>query len=205
MSERDDASRGLSASEARQVARIRSGDRTAFEELFRAHESLVYSVCLGIVGGPAIAQDLSQDLFCELWDRRDGLHPTVSLKAYLAGAARNKAISWARKKRPTESIDTWDASKRSGQAPRPIKPRGRETPQDALQHQDLQSALRQAVDELPRRRRLIYVMARQEHMTYAEIATALDISINTVKTQMGRALKFLRKRLKMFNFASQSN
>jgi DNA-directed RNA polymerase specialized sigma24 family protein len=48
-------------------------------------------------------------------------------------------------------------------------------------------------------------MAREEHMSYAEIATALDISLSTVKTQMSRALTFLRKRLKIYDFASQTN
>jgi len=205
MPDPDNDSDGLSPRESRQVNRIRRGNTEAFEALFRAHEPLVHSVCLSIVGVPDVARDLTQDLFCELWDRRQRFNPTTSLKAYLAGAARNKALSYVQQNRSQESLDDWNAAHGRGRAKRRAEPRSRATPQDALQHRDLQQALHQAVQELPDRRRLIYIMARREHMSYAEIATALDIAVSTVKTQMSRALKFLRKRLKMYDFASQTN
>lgn len=199
MSDRHEDPEGLSPAEAEQIARIRRGDDDAFEALFRTHESLVYNICLGIVGTPDVARSLVQDLFCDLWDRRQDLDPSTSLKAYLAGAARNKALSWIQRSRPQESLDE---RKETGEGEHP---EGQATPLDALQHQDLRQALQQAVDELPERRRLVYKMAREEHMSYAEIATALDISLSTVKTQMSRALTFLRKHLKIYDFASQTN
>lgn len=58
--------------------------------------------------------------------------------------------------------------------------------------------MRQAVEALPERRRLVYTMARQEGMSYVEIADVLDIAPKTVENQMGRALKFLRKQLSTF-------
>lgn len=202
MSDRNEAPGGLSPAEVRQVAQIREGSAEAFEALFRAHESLVYGVCLSIISTPDIARDLTQDLFCDLWDRRQRFRPRLSLKAYLAGAARNRAISWIRKNGARESLEHGDAL---GDAERYELQRSAASPLGALQHKDLRHALRQAVEELPARRRLIYTMARHEHMSYAEIAAALDISVNTVKTQMGRALKFLRRRLRIYKFASQSN
>ena len=205
MPDRDDAPGGLSRVEIRQIAQIRAGNGEAFEALFRTHEPLVYGVCLSIVSIPDIARDLTQDLFCDLWDRRKALTPRASLKAYLAGAARNRAITWIRKSRAQASFDDWEVAHGAGRAERRIRPQSQATPREALQHQDLQQALRQAIQELPSRRRLVYTMARYEHMSYAEIAAAMDISINTVKTQMGRALKFLRQRLKVYDFASQTN
>ena len=62
----------------------------------------------------------------------------------------------------------------------------------------MEKALQRALDALPERRRLIYLLSRQHGLTYAEIAAALEISIKTVETQMGRALKFLRRRLATF-------
>jgi RNA polymerase sigma-70 factor (ECF subfamily) len=202
MSDRNEAPGGLSPAEVRQIAQIRGGSAEAFEALFRAHESLVYGVCLSMVGTPDVARDLTQDLFCDLWDRRQRLRPRLSLKAYLAGAARNRAISWIRKNGARELLKSWDALEG---AERHELQRSDASPLGALQHRDLRHALRLAIAELPARRRLIYTMARHEHMSYAEIAAALDISVNTVKTQMGRALKFLRRRLRMYEFASQSN
>ena len=149
MSDRHEDPEGLSPAEAEQIARIRRGDDDAFEALFRTHESLVYNICLGIVGTPDVARSLVQDLFCDLWDRRQDLDPSTSLKAYLAGAARNKALSWIQRSRPQESLDE---RKETGEEEHP---EGQATPLDALQHQDLRQALQQAVDELPERRRRV--------------------------------------------------
>ena len=208
-------SEGLSPGEKKQVAQIRRGSASAFETLFRAHESLVHNICLSLTGASDVASDLVQDLFCDLWDRRHDLNPTVSLKAYLAGAARNKALNWIRRNRRTrdafreapdaESLSAWDKTGETEPTKGALYPRSQETPRDALQHKDLQEALKQAVQALPDRRRLVYKMAREEHLSYAEIATALGISVNTVKTQMGRTLKFLRQRLKIYDFASKKN
>lgn len=205
MSDYQGASSGLSPAESRQVAQIRRGSGEAFEALFATHESLVYRICLGIVGAPDVARDLVQDLFCDLWDRRQRLDPKTSLKAYLAGAARNKALNWIRRNRPQVSLDEWDETGQSGRMAGRATSRYSATPQDALYCRDLRHALRRAVQELPARRRLIYKLAREEHLSYAEIAAALDSSPNTVKTQMGRALKFLRERLKIYDFASRTN
>jgi len=206
MSDHDEVPDGLSPAETKQVAKIRRGDGEAFKDLFHTNEPLVYGVCLSIVDIPEVAQDLTQGLFCDLWDRRESLSPKLSLKAYLAGAARNKALMHLRRQRDRESFDKWDATAQETGRPEGIRGlRNRVTPRDALQHRDLRQALQRAIQELPKRRRLIYRMARQEHMSYAGIAAALDISVNTVKTQMGRAFKFLRQRLKIYGFASQAN
>ena len=60
---------------------------------------------------------------------------------------------------------------------------------------DLRRAVARAIDALPERCRLIFTMSREQDLSYAEIARILDISVKTVETQMGRALKALRARL----------
>ncbi len=60
---------------------------------------------------------------------------------------------------------------------------------------DLAAAAQRAIDELPERCRLIFLMSRREGLTYAEIAHALDVAVSTVETQISRALKHLRTRL----------
>ena len=199
MPDRRKTSGDLSPVEARRIAQIRNGNGKAFEAVFRAYESLVRTICLGLVGTPDVADDLTQDIFCDLWDRRQSFHLKVSLKAYLARAARNKALNWLARSRAQESLDE------GGEAQEIEQMKVKATPQDALLYLELEQALEQAIQELPERRRLVYTMARREHMSYAEISSALDISLSTVKTQMARALKFLRQRLKIYKFASQTN
>jgi len=68
-------------------------------------------------------------------------------------------------------------------------------PEEELFQHELSFAIQRAIDRLPERCRLTFTLHRQEGLTYTEIASVLNISIKTVETQMGRALKTLRKLL----------
>ena len=69
------------------------------------------------------------------------------------------------------------------------------TPEEIFDTQEIESTVTQAIDELPERCRLIFSMNRFDRLTYSEIAEILDLSVKTIETQMGRALKHFRKRL----------
>jgi len=69
------------------------------------------------------------------------------------------------------------------------------TPEDERQEKEIAAAIYQAIEALPEKCRILFSMNRFDHLTYAEIAQIQEISIKTVETQMGRALKFLRQHL----------
>ena len=69
------------------------------------------------------------------------------------------------------------------------------TPEDEWRQKEIAAAVYQAIEALPEKTRILFSMNRFDHLTYAEIAEIQGISIKTVETQMGRALKFLRNRL----------
>ena len=168
--------------------RIRAGDREAFKRLFRAYADALCTFAAQHVDDEALAEDLVQDVFCDLWDRREEWRPQGSVKAYLFRAVRNTSLDHLEHRRVVQEWE--DEEKRRNPAPEP-----RRGPADALQHRELKRAMQEAVEELPERRRLVYRMARRHDMSYAEIASALDIAPKTVENQMGRALKALRDRL----------
>ena len=171
------------------VEGIRRGDERAFEALFRAYCENLCTFALHQVRSPEVAEDLVHDLFCDLWDRRQRWNPQGPVKAYLYRATYNKALNWLKHRRVTKR---WAA-----QAEREEQP-PQEGPEDVRRRRELEQAMREAVEALPSRRRLVYRMARQQGMSYAEIAAALGISAKTVENQMGRALKLLRERLADF-------
>lgn len=169
--------------------KIREGDEAAFEALFRSYSEELCGFVQYHVDYRAVAEDVVQTIFCDLWDRREEWHPKGTVKAYLYRAARNKSLDWLKHQRVRRR---WEKGEklRSQVAP--------DDPDDVLRHSELRKTMDQAIEELPERRRLVYRMARQQGMSYAEIAIALDISTKTVENQIGRALKFLRKRLSGF-------
>lgn len=168
------------------AVRIRRGDRDAFKELFHRHYDALCRYACGYVRSLEIAEDLVQEVFFDLWKRRRAWHPEHSPKAFLYGAVRNQTLKHRRRVRNRRQV------------------RGREVlgelnaeggPEQSFRDRELSGIARRAIGELPERRRHIFMLSRRHGLTYAEIAVALDISVKTVETQMGRALRHLRDRL----------
>lgn len=169
------------------VERIRAGDHDAFENLFHAYADALCTFAAQHVEGGRAAEDIVQEVFCDLWSRRAEWHPQGTVKAYLFRAVRNTALDRLKHRRVEQA---WENEEK--QRDRLSEQSG---PVDALRHQELKQAMQQAVEDLPERRRLVYRMAHRHNMSYKEIAIALDIAPKTVENQMVRALKTLRDRL----------
>jgi RNA polymerase sigma-70 factor (ECF subfamily) len=112
------------------------------------------------------------------------MDPDLNLKSYLYRACRNQALQHLRHLK----IENRDHYKQDLADP------GR-SPEAAAEAQEIAAAVYAAVAELPPHRRLIFSLSKYDNLTYAEIAEIQQISIKTVETQMGRALKYLRQRL----------
>jgi RNA polymerase sigma-70 factor (ECF subfamily) len=169
--------------------RIREGDADAFEIVFRAHYAELCSFVRVHVQSAAIAEELVQDVLLRVWHGRAQLDPQQSLRQYLYRAARNHALNYLKRSR-VEDRSLHDVTA----LPIPSLT----ITDEAVRTHELSEAIEHAVAALPERCRLIFTMSRGNGMSYAEIADVLGISIKTVETQMGRALKALRASLATF-------
>jgi RNA polymerase sigma-70 factor (ECF subfamily) len=162
------------------VQRIRLGDEAAFESLFRAFAPGLCAFLGRYVESRAVAEDLVQDLFLTLWHKREELQITGTVDSYLFGAARNRALNYLRHERVTDRFRTSILERG--------EPHGSSEEGEILEMLEVQGA----VETLPARCRLIFSLHHHHGLTYAEIARSLGLSVKTVETQMGRALKALR-------------
>ena len=167
------------------VRKIRKGDGAAFEMLFRSYCQPLIRFVRRYVGDTSIAEDLVQDVFLAVWSNRSRLDPAASMKVYLYAAARNRALKHLRH----GAVERRSAGDVERTLPR------QKTPADELQGKELAGAVAEAIEALPERTRIVFSMNRFDRLTYAEIAGIQGVSIKTVETQMGGALKFLRERL----------
>jgi len=164
---------------------LRRGDQRSFDAIFRAHYPHLVAFVERMLRQRAVAEDIAQDVLLELWRRRESLVVQDSLRAYLFQAARNRAYNHTRHLRIEERSEPELVGEGS------IGHRG-----DAyLAEEEIETALRSAVAELPPRCREVFELSRVHGMRYAEIATALGIPVKTVESQMGKALGLLRVRL----------
>lgn len=166
------------------VRRLRAGDEHALEELFRAYYAGMCAFVRRFVYAPDIAEELVQDVFFKLWSKREALSEIDALRTYLFRAARNTALNHLRRKKLENAWEEQEAARG--------EPMTTVATDDDASTDDVARAVNGAIGKLPTRCREIFVMSREGGMTYAEIAHALGISIKTVETQMGRALKSLR-------------
>ena len=116
---------------------------------------------------------------------RSRLALAANVKAYLYAAVRNESLKYLRH----AEVEARSAPELAVAAS-PVK-----TPEDERSAKAAAAFVYGAIARLPERRRLIFTMNRFDHLTYAEIAQVLEISIKTVETQMGRALAVLRAEL----------
>jgi RNA polymerase sigma-70 factor (ECF subfamily) len=167
------------------IRNIKHGDVDSFEQLFRSNFQGLVSFTNRFVRDIDIAENLAQDIFVDVWRNRHRINPDLNFKVYLYKAAKNKALNYL-KKLKAECNLLIQMELPSGSSP---------TPHDKFREQEIQSSIAKAIESLPEKCRLIFTMNRFDGLTYAEIADVLKISIKTVETQMGRALKYLRQRL----------
>ena len=166
------------------VRKIREGDSTAFAQLFKSTCPALVRYAGRIVHSPQTAENIVQDVFVKIWHHRARLEPGTNLKAYLYKAVKNQSLQ---NLRHLQVVERSQHSSRINNPP--------DSPEQAVRDKQLARAVYQAIGELPPHRRMIFALSKYDRYTYAEIAEMQNISVKTVETQMGRALKFLRKRL----------
>lgn len=166
------------------TAGTESSHREEFEKLFRTHYAALVTFASGMVASMDAAEDLVQEVFIAVWRRRAELPPAAVARAYLYKAVRHRALNALRHDRIARE------SAESSERPFAVA-----SVEDDLILGETESAVRAAIAGLPERARLMFTLSRDQGLTYAEIASVTGVSVKTVETQMGRALRALRESL----------
>lgn len=168
--------------DAQLAAAIRDGDEDAFRVFYQRHAAPLFRYSLRRVGQREVAEDMVQELFVRLWNKRASIDPNNSIKAYCYQIAGNLAV---------DNLRRTVADPVSGDAELPEA--SVELDQTAFEQR---GRIGKALAELPDGQRQVFILSRFSGLKYSEIAQVLDISVKTVENHMGRALKKLRLNLK---------
>ena len=167
---------------------IFSGDGRAFKKLFRTHYSKLCGFAADYVNSVDRARDIVQDVFLDIWDRRENLTVRTSMKSYLYKSVKNRALNEIRKRESRQNMkDDLNYSNTASSDQR--------TAADAFHMNELSEKVEQAISDLPDRRRRAFLLHRRHGFTYKEIAEIMEIAPKTVENHIGRALRFLRNQL----------
>ncbi len=165
---------------------IKQGDENAFKKFFDSHYDALFVFLRSRNIKREVAEDLIQKAFLYIWEHRERIKPNLSLKAYLFRIAYTRMLNYIEQSRDHVEID----DQMNGTT---------NTPQDAVEYNELKSAFREAVTNMPERRRAVFESCFIEDLTYKETAELLSISVKTVENHMALAFKDLREELKIYN------
>ena len=167
-----------------ELERFTQGDIQAFEALFREYQGEVYGWIIRIVHDPGAAEDLTIETFWRIYRARARFDPSRPFGAWARRIGTNLALEHLSRRRPERPLDNGF----------PIHAPGTGTPDPAIAA-DVCAKVQAAFDELPAKLRVTARLAMIEERPYAEIADALGISTNGVKSRVFRAIRLLRKSL----------
>lgn len=163
---------------------------SSFEDLFRRHYADLCRYALKLTRNEQVAEEVVQEVFISFWERRQEIVITHSIKSYLVSSVRNRSINYLKLQLPKdqrkEDIDDFHIVLSSA------------NDSNSMEYQELHALVQKAINQLPEKCKAIFVLSREEGLTYQEIATQLDLSIKTVENQMGIALKKMRAALKSY-------
>ena len=162
------------------VERIAESDATAFRELYDGFQLDLYRFAVQVVKSKSLAEDIVQDTFVKIWERRQNLDSQKSIKSFLFTICKNlcfDSLEKAAKSEPLkqEILNDFEVNQIEDTLPN-----------------NLERLAAAAIDSLPPQRRLIFEKAKLQDMSYEQIAKELNISKGTVSDHLVKAMRTIR-------------
>lgn len=164
------------------LKKLKSGDTKAFDILYNTYHKKLFAFILKFTKNWHDSEDLLQKIFVIIWQKRENINENKSFNSYLFTIARNEIYDLLNKKVIFEFHDDF------------IK-NITEKIDDGIREKEIVEEVYKLIQQLPEQRRKIFLMSREKGYTYIQIAEILNISENTVDTQIRNSLNYLRKKL----------
>lgn len=163
---------------------ILQGHEDAFTEFYLEFSPVIKRLLLSYLKSDALSEDLCQEVFLQLWEERDSLTAIISPKAWLSTCARHKAFNFLKRctvdqTAKAEILKSYSVSHTS--------------PEDELTLKDYRKFINLTLQRMPEQTRRIFRKCREEHKSYDEVASELNITRDAVKKHMVRSIKMLRE------------
>jgi len=172
--------------DAELMREIREDNMFAFDTLYGRYSNRLYKFALSILKSTEEAENILQDVFLNLWEKRHNVEKDSSVKYYIFTITYNSAISIIRKKvKETQFFDYLKSLQELNQ----------DTTSLEIEFNELTKSLQTIIGHLPQRQKEVYILHKEEGLKYHEIAEKLNISVNTIETHMSRALKTIKENL----------
>ena len=165
---------------------IKNGDLNSFEIVFHQYYGFLCSFAEKITNNPAIAEEIVQDFFVRLWEKREQIDIQTSARSYFYRSIKNLCLNHIQHQKIKEKHHLTIHSEHESD----------DNLEDAFFEIELAKKIDESISSLPEKRQEIFRLSRESGLKYHEIAKKLNISIKTVEAQMSLAIKHLKDKLK---------
>lgn len=174
------------ADEYREMAllvRVRQGDAEAFATVYNQYRGRVLAFSYTLTKSKAIAEDITQDVFSKLWERREQIDPQQSFQGYLKKITFNQVVSFFRKVKLNKTLCQKLYSNMQLLSLQQTIP---------VSDNELLKLYQAAIGRLPAQRKKAYLLSREADLSYDQIAEEMGLSKNTVRNHIAEAIHFIR-------------
>lgn len=173
------------------VKELRKGNVMAFNQLFYNYSSKLYHFANGYLKSKEDAEELVQDVFSKIWEKRKDLDEEAKFRSYLFTIAFNNIKKNFRAKSLLNKFFDYQQERQENSFEGDLN----------IDYQSLKSLVDNLVDKMPEKRKAVFIKSRFEGKNASEISKEMSISKSTVENHLNQALKFLRKHLNHENLA----
>lgn len=170
----------------------REDNRAAFTELYERYWKKLFVIAANKLKNVAVAEELTQDILADVWQRRDTIRITTTFSAYLAVAMKYKVIDYLARQSNRNRYEEYVLTNGT---------KYDDSTENWLSFEELRGRLEKLVNALPEKCRVIYQLSREQGYSNKRIATEKSISEKTVEAHLTRAMKILRSKLSSFLFS----
>ncbi|MDR1780562.1 MAG: RNA polymerase sigma-70 factor [Tannerella sp.] len=174
------------ATDKNHIILLNRGDTKGFEAIYYRYAGRVYNFLRSLLHDDTVAEDLTQDVFLKIWEKRETIDPDGHFEAYLFTIARHLLYKEA-EKRMQEEYYKEIAQETDIQSDTDFE--------QHFEAESLRAYINNLIAQLPPMAKKVFLMSRVHHLSHKEIAQFLSISVKTVETHIYRSLQFLRKKL----------
>ena len=176
---------GEEVSNSELVKKSQLGDKSAFEELVKRHQDLVFSLSFKLTGNRELANDVAQEAFIRAWKAIEKFRGDSTFGTWIYRITVNTAWTLRKKAKKHYSLNIEDTQE-------PVVIDEKKDPELVAINSDLSVVLRKALNQIPLEQRIIVELKNIEGRSHKEIADYLDISVTAAKVRLHRAHQKLR-------------
>ncbi|MCH2082245.1 MAG: RNA polymerase sigma factor [Saprospiraceae bacterium] len=181
------------------IAGLLKGNEKSFEQLVGQYQEMIGSVCMGFVQNQTEAEELTQDVFVEVFQSIQKFKGNSKLSTWLYRIAVNKSINLVnhkKRKRQINKVSIFFGFREEKE--KDFKDHGYRSAEQNMENEEVKKALEQALAKLPENQRTAFVLRKYEELSYTEMSEIMEVSVSAIESLIHRASKNMKKHLKYF-------